>query len=335
MASPTIRSLPPPFPTLHHLIVPYAATGAHIAQPAPQPGGIPALPPLPHLARLLARLELQERDAGDEYSLSAPHERALARALGLPAADGATPWAAWQAGIVGRACAWFTPCHWQAGMDQVTLQPPEGLGLDEAESRALLEALRPWAEEDGIALVFESAGRWRAEGDVFANLPWASLDRVAHRRVDAWLPDGQQQPQARGLLRLQNEAQMLFYTHPVNDVRAARGLASVNGFWISGTGSWNGSANPAPQLDDRLRQPALRGDMSAWSRAWGELDQSVMAALLERAERGEAIRLTLCGERSAQSWASPAGQRRGIWSLLPGLLKRRRSPDIPQLLSQL
>lgn len=316
-----------------HLIVPYAATSAHL--PGPDHAA-PALPPLPGLSRLLALLEPLGRDAGDEYSLSPPHERAWARALGLPSGDGAIPWAAWQAGVTHCACAWFSPCHWQAGMDQVTLQPADGLELSEADSRALLEALRPWAEEDGLTLHFENATRWRAEGEVFADLACASLDRVAHRRVDLWLPDARRQPRARALLRLQSEAQMLFYSHPVNDERAARGLALINGFWISGGGVWDGQAisQPAPELDQRLRQPALRGDLAGWGRAWEQIDQSAIAALLERTQAGEPVQLTLCGERHAQTWASP-DRPSGLWSRLAGLLRPARQPDIPLILSQL
>lgn len=316
-------------PTLQHLIVPYAATIA------PLTGQDSQLPALPRLARLLARLEQQETDAGDEYSLSPPHERVLARALGLPTTDGAIPWAAWQAGERQQACAWFTPCHWQASMDQVTLQPPESLDLPEAESRELFEALRPWAEEDGIALHFESATRWRAVGPAFANLPWASLDRVAHRQLDAWLPNGGQLPQARALLRLQNEAQMLFYSHRVNDLRSARGLPLVNGFWISGTGAWDGQALPAPQVTDRLRLPALRGDLTSWAKAWEQLEQDEIATLLAAAEGGAEVRLTLCGERSAISWASGLPAKPGALSRLRGLFQRQRPLDLTQLLSQL
>ncbi len=316
--------------TLQHLIVPYAATSAHL------PGQeAPPLPELPSLARLLARLSQLDTDTGDEYSLSPPHERVLARALGLPTRDGAIPWAAWQAGIAGSACAWLTPCHWQASLDQVTLQPPEGLELSEAESRALFDALRPWAEEDGIALAFESATCWRAEGNAFADLPWASLDRVAHRQLDAWLPDGARQPQARALLRLQNEAQMLFYSHPVNDDRAARGLPLVNGFWISGTGIWNGQDLPAPRIADALRRPALRGDQAGWTSAWQALDQGEIAALLQACEQGQPVRITLCGERSAISWANDKTDNPGLLGRLAGLFQRRSRIDLASILNQL
>ena len=38
------------------------------------------------------------------------------------------------------------------------------------------------------------------------------------------------------LTRLQNEMQMLLYTHPFNDVRDSQRKLPVNSFWISGTG---------------------------------------------------------------------------------------------------
>jgi hypothetical protein len=289
-----------------HLIVPWAGIG--------QAAGTSALAglELPHLRRLLATWHPAAPQRVDEYSLNPPHEQALARALGwatLP--DGCLPWAAWHAGVTDRACAWFTPCHWNVGMEQVTLHPPEGLDLSETESRALMDALRPYCEEDGLALHFESAHRWRAEGPVLADLPWASLDRVAYRRLDPWLPDARRTPQARPLLRLQNEAQMLFYTHPVNDARGQRGASLVNGFWISGTGQLpaHTPSPPAPggtgplQWDDRLSAPALQGDWAAWAAAWQALDRELLQGWLALGSQ-QSLTLTLCGEHAFQSWRS-------------------------------
>jgi hypothetical protein len=306
----TVSSFPNGLATMGqtHLILPWAG--------ASQPQSLAALSALelPHLCQLLATWHPGTVHALDEYSLDTPHERALAHALGWAALpDGCLPWAAWHAGITDRACAWFTPCHWSVGMEQVTLLPPDGLALTDAESRALLAALRPFCEEDGIHLHFETAQRWRAEGEVFADLPWASLDRVAHRRVDPWLPNTQRTPQARPLLRLQNEAQMLFYTHPVNDERGLRGQALINGFWISGTGRLPADTpalSHAPTVaawDDSLRPAALQGDWHAWAQAWRTLDERLRDWLARAGH--EALTLTLCGERGWQSWHSrpPAG----------------------------
>lgn len=333
VASVAPESVSTPAPTSRHLLLPYAAASDPACQQA-----LPQLQ-LPNLEKLLARLHPHPLHTGDDYSLTPPHERALAQTLGwdtLP--DGALPWAAWHAGERERACAWFTPCHWNVGMEQVTLLPPQGLALSEPHSLALLQALHPFCEEDGITLVFEAPGRWRAEGTVLADLRCASLDRVAHRRVDAWLLNTQQSPHASLLLRLQNEAQMLFYTHPVNDERTAQGLPTINGFWISGAGRLPPTSATEPPLQpDALRQAALRGDWTAWTQAWQALDASDMRHWLERAERGEAVQLTLCGERHHQTWSSqpPAGPATSpAWRRWFGRWLERR-PTVAQTLAAL
>lgn len=313
-----------------HLIVPFAAASGDACHAI-----LPKLE-LPHLQRLLQRWHPAGDDRGDDYSLSTPHERALARTLGWPELpDGTLPWAAWESGVNGVASTWFTPCHWSVGMEQVTLLPPGELDLREDESRALLEALRPFCAEDGITLTYEAPDRWLATGDWFEQQPCASLDRVAHRRVDAWLPrDGR-------VLRLQNEAQMLFYTHPVNDTRTARGVPAVNGFWLSGTGTWQSgwsATEPAPLVPQGLRHAALRGDWAAWQQAWAVLDATEINKWLERAERGEALQLTLCGEHSSRTWQSTApgdAPRPGWTQRLLGKLRPAAAPRVQDALKDL
>lgn len=312
-------SAPPPLSSsAAHVLLPYASASAEACQAA-----LAGLM-LPNLSRLLAHMRPQTPILGDDYTLNPPHEQALARALGwqhpdgTPLPDGELPWAAWQAGVRDVPCAWFHPCHWQVGMEQVTLQPADALQFSETESRALLAALAPFCAEDGITLVFECPDRWRAEGEVLRGLACASLDRVVHRHLHGWLPQG---PAAPLLLRLQNEAQMLFYTHSITDERTARGLLPINGIWISGSGSWPGgtTAQPWPVTQpDTLRQPALRGDWVAWSNAWLQLDRDTVPDWLARIERKQALQLTLCGERGYQSWRYDPAQR-------PSLLQRWRA----------
>ena len=270
---------------------------------------------LPHLTQLVNTWQRQPVQSGDAYQLNTPHERAVAAAMGWAArADGLIPMAAWHARLTARPCAWFHLCQWNVGMEQVSLQPLSQTDLTADESRALLEALGPLATEDGITLVYEQPNRWRAEAEVFRHVPWASLDRVAGRRLNGWLPDAREQPAARGLLRLQNEAQMLFYTHPVNDARAVRGLAPVNGFWISGGGVLDdGEAlSPPPMLDTRLGPPALRGDWGAWAQAWTALDAEVIGPWMQSSERRGVPTLVLCGERSSQAFtAAPPTPSKG------------------------
>ena len=285
-----------------HLLIPYAASASPGCQQALQ-----ALA-LPHLDRLLARLSPrpEPNDTGEETSFSAPHERALARALGLPAQDGRIPWAAWhrhQQGLPphGEAWAFVTPCQWQVSTDHVTLRDPAQLGLDEAASRALLGIVLPWFAEDGITLHYDQPTRWLASGPLFADLATASLERVLLRDVRAWMPDAKQ---ARTLHRLHSEMQMLLYTHAFNEERSAQGLPVVNSFWVHGTGALAGPppatpSTPPPHMPTTLRDAALRDDWRAWASAWAALDAGPVADLLRQAESGTPGQLTLCGERNA------------------------------------
>ena len=195
------------------LLIPYALVDA--------PGCAQALPTLqlPALDQLLRRLALTSTEQGSANDLSLPHERELARAFGLAPDDGRDPVGRHGAGALGRRPG------------------PPGMGLDHA--RALADRRRPrpdagparaadcrrtnrarcctrWRRilrEDGIELRYLAPERWLACGESLRQLRSASLDRVIGADVSAWMPDDP------ALRRLQNEMQMLLYTHPVNDAR--------------------------------------------------------------------------------------------------------------------
>lgn len=289
-----------------HLLIPFASS--------PAPGCQEALRglALPRLQQLLARLAPGEADAGTQESLSLPHERVLARACGLAPADGRIPWAAWQvkqsgADPEGAAWARITPCHWRVGSDHVAMDDPAGLQLHEDESRALLAAVRPFFEEDGIALEYAAPTLWLARGNIFRDFPAASLDRVIGRKVDDWLP---RVAGAGPVRRLQQEVQMLLYTSEINDERQQRGLPPVNSFWVSGTGALTAEATALPPtltVAEALRGPALADDWAAWAAAWRETDARECADLLHARSAGTPVTLTLAGERSARSWSSAGG----------------------------
>lgn len=305
-------SMPPP--SSRQLLIPFAATSSPACREMLRTLA------LPRLSQLLTRLTRTHADEGDEYTLTPPHERALARAHGLAAADGQLPWAAWQAAFHSRpepaldaardAMAWITPCHWHVATDHITMSDPAALQLGAAESQALLAAMQPYFTQDGIALHYDQPTRWLAASEVFRGLATASLDRVLGRNVDAWMPEA---AQAAPLRRLQNEMQMLLYTHPINDARIERGLLPVNSFWVSGAGALAGPLPPASARTGvaaprTLAEPALREDWDAWARAWQQLDSTEIAAALTAVEQKSALTLTLCGERSAHTFeALPQG----------------------------
>jgi hypothetical protein len=342
-----------------HLLIPYAACATPACRAA-----LPSLR-LPNLSYLLTRLSQVHADPDPPDTLAPmamPHERALARVLGLPgdtaAHCGHTPWAAYDlhelhqlhhlhqtaAGQAATAApatawAWLTPCHWQVGMDSVVMPDPAALALTEAESRALLTAMAPYFAEDGITLHWAAPDRWLASGTALHELACASVDRVIGQNVLPWLPVG---AQAKLLRRLQSEMQMLLYTHPVNDARSERRQWTVNAFWISGAGALpptHANAAPAatpcatpatpPLMPTTLRAPALQGDAVSWAAAWAQIDASDCAALRAELERGQPVNLTLCSERNALTFAP---RPRSLWQRLGTL---GRTPAIATLLESL
>ena len=257
---------------------------------------------LPQLARALTLLSPTRRDDGDETTLVTPHERALAAARGWDSRDGNLPFAAFAAaadGVDVGDLAWglITPVHWQVGRDHVVLADPAALKLEADESRALFDAVRGLFESEGFKLAWGAPTRWYAAHDSLATLPCASLDRVIGRNVEPWLP---QPPHARLLRRLQSEVQLLLYPHPINEAREARGELSVNSFWLSGCGRHQPVSDHDVQVDETLRAPLLAEDWAGWAEAWRALDSGAISALLQHAQRGEPVVLTLAGERSAQ-----------------------------------
>jgi hypothetical protein len=280
-----------------HLLIPFASVLSE--------GGQHALRTLalPNLDALLARMSAASTDRGDAQSLTPPHERALARALGLSGADGELPWAAQSAaddGLDPCDLAWglVTPTHWAAGADGVRVVDPQALALDEAESRALFDALHELFEHAGWLLAWGAPLRWYAAHESLAELPTASLDRAIGRDADAWFD--RDDARMRALGRLQNEVQMLLHAHPVNAAREARGALPVNSFWLSGCGVRQPVERPAAlRVDDRLRSPALAQDWPAWRAAWLALDAGALRDALAVLDAGRDLALTLCGERTA------------------------------------
>ena len=286
---------------------------------------------LPALEALLHRLTPQTPDSGDEFSLTPPHERALAQALGLSGADGRLPWAALQARSTEGAWAFVSPCHWQIGALHIAMHHAPLPQFSADESQTLLAAMQPYFAEDGITLRYEQPQRWLAQGEIFRELASASLDRVAGRRVDGWMPDS---ATASGLRRLQSEMQMLLYTHPINETRSQQGLLPVNSFWLHGSGALTAlptppAGSPPPQVESALREPALAEDWAAWAQAWLALDAGAVTALQAELAAGRPARLTLCGERQAQSWLS---QPQSVWRQF---MNKIRPQPVSSLIEQL
>lgn len=306
---------------------------------------------LPHLQQLLNHLTPTPLVRGTATDLTPVHERLLAASRGLVGAnmaDGLIPWAALDAQQLGLTeaadldpqggWAWITPCHWAIHSDHVYMDDPLALALTPHDADSLFRDMQPYFAEDGITLHARNAGlghsHWLAYGRVFANLATASLDRVSGQVVDPWMP---RQPQAQGLRRLQNEMQMLLYTHPVNDSRARFHLPAVNAFWVSGTGALpltaaEHSAPPAAEecrVRNALQLPAEQDDAPAWVQAWQALDSTTLALEQQRLAQGHSVQITLCGTDSAQTFTL---QPLTTWQRL---LRRLNPPRLHDILKAL
>ncbi len=223
---------------------------------------------LPNLTRFLKQAEVVHTDSGDEFDFIPPHERVL--------------------GLTQQVIV--TPCHWSVGIDNIRMENPDDLQLTDAESKDFFAAIQPYFFDDNIALTYQSAITWHASSSLFANLPLASIDRAIGRNVDVWQPPAEQ---SKSIRRLQNEMQMLLYTHPINEAREARGLPTVNSFWLSRQVCT--PTNSHPCVDSALRESALRSDWHRWLQSWQAIDTLL----------AQAAQITLCGERHSIRLAEP------------------------------
>ena len=292
---------------------------------------------LPALGDWLQQAAAPAEGHADPQALAAPHEQALARALGWPARAEGHPWAAWHAGRTDLPCAWLVPCHAEVSLDHLTLRPAQALALTAEEAQALRDAWAPLAQEEGITLTEGGTPwRWLAQGEPFDGWRSASVVRVAHRRLDpAWQP-GAAHAAGRRLRRLLEEATMLWHTHPVNEERAARGLPPINALWVEGAGRWDGQGPPRAEaavvLEEALADAALAGDLQGWCAAWRALDADLLAPALQAARQDGLPRwLTLCGERGWRTWrldpsapAAPPAPRWWPWR------RRAAAPAVAQ-----
>ena len=241
----------------------------------------------------LAQSHIIAREQQDADSACMSHEMVWANAQGWQTTPHLLPLAACQADQLGLHCP---PEHGWALIDLVHLQYEQGrvqVGLPSrlsaAESDALLQAMHAFFIEDGIHLHAISPGRFLAHATVFKQLPCVSLERACWQGMNA-LNDshqvGVQSAAQRMIRRLQNEMQMLLYTHPLNEARDQ----PVNSFWVSGCGELPAVNSNQVVLHPSLRQPCVQALPAEWAQSWEALAHEVMLPALQQGDQ-----LVLCG----------------------------------------
>lgn len=277
----------------------------------------------PALSMLLSRHSELRYTGADPAARTLPHEAWLARALGLAApgsgADAGAPFAP----AAMRGCGldpqpghWFIvqPAHVQLSRTHLLLADPRQLRLADSESRALFELARPCFEDTGKTLVYGGPELWFVRADDWAGMDTATPDAAIAQNLSDWVPEG---PPSRDFRKLQNEIQMTWHEHPVNEARQARGLTPVNSIWL-----WAGAAaNAAPAAGAlavadgpawmmALASPSLRAPTAAQlladaASAGGKPASVVLPSLISSAIAGDWSDWLAALHRIEKEWCAP------------------------------
>lgn len=320
---------------------------------------------LPGLSTLLAKTQPRNPlpDASTRsdngFFRSLPHERWLVSAFDMPgnhaeSSPGIAPAAVRRAGIAADDGWWFLlqPVHLHIALDHLVLTDLRQLSVSEHESRALFDLAAPLFEESGLPFYYGNEKEWFVRVDDWCELQTATPDSACGHNIDIWLPKG---AAALAWRKLQNELQMTWFAHPLQEEREARGLKPVNSLWIWGGGSGKefGITHPydrvanlpspldaiAPQsqkLDaegllnqspkrglvvlDNLTESALAGDWGSWIEHTNKIEAEWFAPLLDALKKGKVDSLTLLIGDGARlkSWTCSRATLRKFW-LKPSL----------------
>lgn len=310
-----------------HLLLPFALPAAADASSALHDLSSPAL------EKIVARATLVERVAGEDFQRTLPHERWIARRFDAIAANAAdeAPLAPYMlladGGMPGdEPWACVEPVHVRIAHDHLVLIDPSALELTDEDAAQLLDKARPLIEELGVRVEAPTPRRWYLSGAALGLLAGASPLRASGRSIEIWLPhEAHSGQRSRIWMKLQNEVQMGWFEHPVNEAREARGLPAVNSIWLHAQGvarpvrspfgrvlsdaaatrglalaaKVDTAAAPAsfrtlPRLDggetlvelDPFTAPFIAQDWLAWQAALEQLERDWFAPALEALQAG-------------------------------------------------
>lgn len=245
----------------------------------------------PHFAGWLARAHAEIVAAAPDATFCTPYEFWLLRHHGFRgdpgtrASAGLSALLAHQAGIPAPAerPLWLAQLvHVAPARDGAALIPASELEISPEENTVLFESAAQSLADAGFAAERFDATHWRLELPQGYAPDCASPALVSITSVNDWWT---QDAAGRPWRRLVNELQMLWFDHPVNQAREARGLRPVNSLWLYGGAPPSHVAAPAATADVRvlrsLQGPALVQDWGSWLQELERLDQKEFAALAE------------------------------------------------------
>ena len=266
------------------------------------------------------------------------------------------------------------PAHFKIAKDHLRLTDPGDLAFTIAEARALIADIEPVLAEAGWHLEpVEPATlkHWLVSRSDGLALSGAAIERAVGDNVAAWQPHATQRKRfgkgvasedgvnehvrdaasdaarddardvAKDNLALDwrrciNEIQMVWFGHPVNEAREARGLPSINTLWLSGNGlprtdspryaaidsslpllaalSIQPDASCRLESFDALIGPAQADDWSAWRDQLERLEARIDAVVREQtAGTIGTVTFAFCGRDQVKAVTQKRGAARRFW----------------------
>lgn len=281
------------------------------------------------LAMLLSRSRAIQRNRFDDFSPELPHEYWLSKQhqhsylehqknkLSLTLPEG----------------YWFVlhPVHLHIASNHLVLTDFRQLSLTDNDSRTLFKKAQELCSEIGLQLVYGDSLHWFLRADAWSDFSTTSPDAACGHNIEIWSPKGQQVLAWR---KLQNEIQMEWFIHPIQEQRQQRGEKIVNGLWL-----WAGTllpqniasenSNPihfncsatefiqSPQLTllNQLTSPALAGDWGAWAQQMIELEHTWFKPLYSalKTRRLKNIDLILSNSNTLLNIQTSSNSLRQFW----------------------
>lgn len=234
-------------PDMSHIeiVIPFALPPAELAGDLLRDLQLPALSMLLARARAVPTHTGQAADPTDGFARALPHERWLAHRFGMAAIlqDGGSPPIAaalmHHLGLEPAAGHWFLvqPVHYHIARDHLVLTDPRQLALSADDSHTLFAVAKKSFTEAGLSLQYGTPDCWFVHAERHRDLSTATPDATCGRNVDIWMPQG---ASARLWRKLQNDVQMEWHAHPVNEARIGAGQPAVNSLWLWGGETWAG-----------------------------------------------------------------------------------------------
>lgn len=293
----------------------------------------------PALAALISRTWSRKQTTQDDSLRTLPYESWLARHTGC-SPDGSAAFALpvmHRFGIDPQPGTWFivNPAHIEVARSHLLLHDLRNLRLSDDHARALFDAAKPYFDDTGKTLLYGDAETWFMRADDWSGMSTSTPDAAVTLNLTEWLPAGAKAVEFR---KLQNEVQMLWFDHPANLERAARGQPAVNAFWpwavshapaqtpaappshraqlaTSGTAPWLTALATQPDamlatlasgkqeatlVCGQLVEPAIATDWAAWLAHMSQLDSTVFAPALAAVKAGQIELHLLLSDRTRQ-----------------------------------